>query len=109
MTHPGTRVHGSTIDDETRCAHYSGPTDVIAIKFYCCGAYYPCHLCHEENAGHPATQWPVTMRDTPAVLCGVCGDELTIARYLGVTGCPTCDAPFNPGCALHKHFYFEGP
>lgn len=103
------KVYGSILDDETRCMHYSGPTDVIAIKFRCCGRYYPCHLCHEESAGHPATQWPVTEHEARAVLCGVCGDELTIARYLEVSGCPGCGAQFNPGCALHKHFYFEGP
>ena len=103
------KVYGSIVDDETRCAHYSGPTDVIAIKFRCCGDYYPCHLCHEESAGHPATQWLVTERDAHAVLCGVCDNELTIDRYLEVTGCPACGAQFNPGCALHKHYYFEGP
>ena len=103
------KVYGSTVDDETRCVHYSGPTDVIAIKFRCCSQYYPCHLCHEESAGHPATQWPAGERDAHAVLCGVCGSELSIARYLEVSGCPSCGAQFNPGCALHKHFYFEGP
>ena len=102
------KVYGSTVDDQTRCIHYSGPTDVIAIRFHCCDRYYPCHLCHEESAGHPATQWPFEERDVHAVLCGVCGGELTIAAYLKVFGCPDCGSPFNPGCALHKHLYFEG-
>jgi uncharacterized CHY-type Zn-finger protein len=29
----GVVVLGKTVDDHTRCVHYRGPTDVIAIKF----------------------------------------------------------------------------
>ena len=101
------RVLGSTVDDQTRCVHYRGPTDVIAIKFSCCGEYYPCHRCHAESAGHPATLWPVDARGERALLCGVCGTELTIDEYFAVTGCPACGAEFNEGCALHRHFYFD--
>ena len=99
-------VLGQTVDDETRCIHYHSALDVIAIKFACCGEYYPCHLCHEEAAGHPARVWPVSDRDEPAVLCGVCDAELTITEYLGVDACPRCAAEFNPGCRLHSHLYF---
>ncbi|MDR6971552.1 CHY zinc finger protein [Leifsonia shinshuensis] len=101
------RVLGPVVDDETRCIHYRSPLDVIAIRFACCGEYYPCHLCHAEAAGHPAEQWPRESRDREAVLCGVCGSELTIAEYLRVDACPHCAAPFNPGCRLHTHLYFE--
>ncbi len=105
MTRP--RVLGPVVDDETRCIHYRSPLDVVAIRFACCGEYYPCHLCHAEAADHPARQWPIGDRDREAVLCGVCGSELTIAAYLAADSCPRCRAPFNPGCHLHTHLYFE--
>jgi uncharacterized CHY-type Zn-finger protein len=100
-------VLGRPVDEQTRCVHYRTALDVIAIKFWCCRAYYPCHLCHEETAGHPAAQWPVEEQDAEAVLCGVCGHELSVREYLAVDGCPRCAARFNPGCALHAHLYFE--
>jgi uncharacterized CHY-type Zn-finger protein len=101
------RVLGPVVDDETRCIHYRSALDVVAIRFACCGEYYPCHLCHQEAADHPARPWPLAERDREAVLCGVCGGELTIAEYLGVEACPRCGAAFNPGCHLHTHLYFE--
>jgi uncharacterized CHY-type Zn-finger protein len=100
-------VLGPVVDDETRCIHYRSPLDIVAMRFACCGEYYPCHLCHEGTAGHPARQWPVSARGERAVLCGVCGHELTIAEYLQADSCPVCDAAFNPGCRLHTHLYFE--
>ena len=100
-------VLGPTVDDETRCVHYRTPLDVVAIRFACCGEFYPCHLCHAEAADHPAQQWPLSARGERAILCGVCGHVLTIAEYLEASGCPACAAPFNPGCALHAHLYFE--
>ncbi|MET4638593.1 CHY zinc finger protein [Mycetocola sp. 2940] len=102
----GIPVLGRVVDDETRCVHYSTPEDVIAIRFRCCGDYYPCHLCHEETAGHPAEQWPLDERERLAVLCGVCRNELSIASYLTVSACPSCNSTFNPGCRLHTHLYF---
>lgn len=92
----------------TRCVHYRGATDIIAIRFACCGDHYPCHLCHEESAGHAAAQWAVDQHDTKAILCGACGHELTIAEYLVVAACPACAAPFNERCALHREHYFQG-
>ncbi|WP_223691987.1 CHY zinc finger protein [Leifsonia poae] len=103
----GMRIHGRPVDDQTRCVHYATELDVVAIRFRCCGDYYPCHLCHEECAGHPAEQWPLAERDRLAVLCGVCSTELSIAGYLETTGCPACGADFNPGCRLHTGLYFE--
>lgn len=99
-------VRGLTVDGQTRCVHYGSELDVIAIRFACCDVYYPCHLCHAEEAGHASRPWPASSRDELAVLCGVCGTELTIAEYLGVQRCPSCDAAFNPGCALHHPLYF---
>lgn len=100
-------VLGPVVDAQTRCVHYRSPLDVIALRFACCGSYYPCHLCHEEAAGHPSRTWPASARDELAVLCGVCSAELTIAEYRRSDGCPACSAPFNPGCALHEHLYFD--
>jgi uncharacterized CHY-type Zn-finger protein len=99
---PETRpeVYGPIVDDQTRCIHY-------ATELACCDRYYPCHLCHAASETHPPTVWPRSSRDQRAVLCGVCGSELTIAAYLAVDGCPGCGAAFNPGCRLHSHLYFE--
>ncbi|RFA12384.1 hypothetical protein B7R22_16450 [Subtercola boreus] len=102
----GPRVLGATVDAQTRCIHYHSELDVIAIRFACCGDYYPCHLCHAESAGHEARVWPVARQDALAVLCGVCLAELSIADYLGVDACPHCAAAFNPGCRLHAYLYF---
>jgi uncharacterized CHY-type Zn-finger protein len=101
-------VLGQTIDAQARCVHYGTELDVIAIRFHCCGEYYPCHLCHDEVSGqHPAVPWPAAQHEALAVLCGVCSTELRIAEYLGVDRCPHCDAAFNPGCKLHADLYFE--
>ncbi len=98
------RVLGPTVDDQTRCIHYRTALDVIAIRFACCGEYYPCHA---ETADHPARQWPVAERAEFAVLCGVCDATLTITDYLEADACPACGAAFNPGCKLHTELYFE--
>jgi uncharacterized CHY-type Zn-finger protein len=102
----GAAVYGLPVDAETRCVHYHGETDVIAIRFRCCGRFYPCHACHEAVADHPSTVWGVDERAAHALLCGVCGGELSIERYLDVEACPNCGAEFNPGCRLHRHLYF---
>ncbi|MGN8026832.1 CHY zinc finger protein [Microbacterium sp. 22242] len=99
-------VRGRVVDEQTRCVHYRTELDIVAIRFACCGEYYPCHLCHEETAGHAAQRWPGDARATKAVLCGACGAELSIAEYVATTSCPCCSAAFNPGCALHEHLYF---
>lgn len=99
-------VLGPTVDGQTRCVHYHGPTDVIAIKFACCGTYYPCFECHRETAGHPARTWPADRHAEPAILCGVCSTELSIATYQSVAACPHCAAPFNERCRLHWPLYF---
>lgn len=103
-----TKVYGRIIDDQTRCAHWSGPTDVIAIRFKCCDRYYPCFDCHAEAETHTPIRWPREEFTRPGVLCGVCRTELTIAGYLASDfTCPECGAAFNPGCALHYELYFD--
>jgi uncharacterized CHY-type Zn-finger protein len=102
------RILGQVVDDQTRCAHYRTELDIVAIRFFCCREYYPCHLCHAEVPGqHPAQPWPVAEQDSLAVLCGACRRELGIGAYLAADACPHCRAPFNPGCKLHSDLYFE--
>ncbi|HWD49230.1 MAG TPA: CHY zinc finger protein [Rhizomicrobium sp.] len=106
MTRP--IVCGVDVDSETRCKHWHSPRDIIAIRMKCCGAYYACKDCHDQLAGHAPQVWPKSEWDTKGVLCGACGSELSIAAYLGCDSrCPACAADFNPGCAIHHHFYFE--
>ena len=101
-------VHGIDLDGETRCTHWHSPRDIVAIRMKCCGEYYACKDCHDALADHPPQMWPLSERDTKAVLCGACGQELTIRQYMeSGTCCPNCAAEFNPGCASHHHFYFE--
>lgn len=99
-------VRGPLFGEQTRCVHYHGERDVIAIRFRCCDRHSPCIRCHETLADHPVGRWAASERDAPAVLCGVCTQELTIAEYLPASACPRCGAGFNPGCRLHHHLYF---
>jgi uncharacterized CHY-type Zn-finger protein len=102
-------VYGNPIDAQTRCVHYRTSKDVIAIKFNCCGRYYPCFSCHQECADHPAAVWPEDQWQERAILCGVCRTELTISDYRSSTHCPSCSAEFNEGCRNHAHLYFAVP
>lgn len=101
-------VKGKPIDEQTRCVHYHSPLDIIALKFRCCGSYYPCFYCHEETTDHLPQRWRSEDAEEKAILCGACQTELTIAQYRnsGYT-CPACSAVFNPGCHKHDHLYFE--
>ena len=101
------RVRGAAVDDETRCVHYRGPLDIVAIRFHCCDEFYPCFRCHADAADHAASAWPRERFDDRAVLCGVCRTTLTITAYLAADGCPSCAAPFNPGGRFHHDLYFE--
>jgi len=104
----GHEVKGNDVDKETRCLHYHSEMDRIAIKFTCCDTYYPCFKCHEEQGCKSPRVWPLEQFNQKAVLCGFCGNELTINEYLSCnSACPTCKSSFNPGCNLHKHLYFE--
>ena len=94
------------VDLENRCEHYALPLDIVAIKFPCCGEYYPCYECHENLADHKAERWK--RFDVPAILCGVCKSELLIEEYLcGDFSCPHCQSLFNPGCKNHFALYFD--
>jgi uncharacterized CHY-type Zn-finger protein len=101
-------VRGVDLDAQTRCAHWRSPRDIIAIRMKCCGEYYACSDCHDALTGHAAEVWPQSEFAEKAVLCGVCGTELSIRAYLDCAdACPACGAGFNPGCRHHHHLYFE--
>lgn len=111
MNVSGHEVRGVGVDEQTRCAHYDTDRDVVAIRFPCCDAFYPCFRCHEAVADHPATRWPADSREAGAVLCGRCGITHAIGAYLALDpetpACPACGAAFNPGCADHHDRYVE--
>jgi uncharacterized CHY-type Zn-finger protein len=100
-------VHGRTVDAQTRCVHYHSPLDIVAIRFFCCGKYYPCYQCHNEAEDHIPQVWPRHRFHERAILCGVCRTELSIERYRAADRCPECGSVFNPGCASHAHLYFD--
>ena len=101
-------IYGVDVDAETRCAHWHSPLDMIAIEFKCCRRWYPCFDCHSAMADHDAVAWPRSEFSAKAILCGGCGDQLSIDEYLACGNkCPECDAAFNPGCAKHYGLYFE--
>lgn len=104
----GVEVGGINVDFETRCAHYHSKVDIIAIKFKCCERWFSCFECHAEMTKHAPQVWNFDEYATPAVLCGACGQQLTITDYLeSASICPQCRRTFNPGCARHYHLYFE--
>ncbi len=103
----GEEITGISIDPQTRCSHYNTDLDIIAIKFKCCGRWFPCYECHQRCAGHSVETWPDVEWNEAAILCGACGHKQTIIDYLnGNSTCPACGAKFNPGCAKHSHLYF---
>jgi len=100
-------VCGVDVDTETRCAHYDTALDVVALRFPCCEAYYPCFRCHEAVTDHEPARVPRERFDEPAVRCGVCETTLSVRVYLDCEdSCPTCGASFNPGCRRHRDRYF---
>ncbi len=110
LTDPPADVRGVDLDRESRCAHYHGANDIVAIRMRCCGAYYACYECHEALAGHRADRWPPEEWHTRAVRCGACRQQLSIRDYFASGfACPACGAPFNPGCRNHYPLYFVIP
>lgn len=104
----GIEVKGNNVDSQTQCAHYHKKVDIIAIKFKCCGEWFPCFKCHNENSDHQPEVWKDDELDEKAILCGVCGYQLKIEEYLNCDSiCPKCRSAFNPNCANHYDLYFE--
>lgn len=103
-------IAGETVDESTRCVHYDGPGDVVAIRCYCCTTWYPCHRCHDEAEDHDLQPWPTDRFQARAVHCGACGSTLTIQDYLDAgAACPVCETAWNPGCEEHHPLYFDLP
>lgn len=48
----GERVYGLDVDEETRCVHWHGPTDIVALRMHCCRRWFPCYECHQAVADH---------------------------------------------------------
>ncbi len=108
--HPisGARFYGLGIDGETRCEHYHSSQDVIAIRFKCCDMFFACSACHQALSSHSPIRWSTAEWGASAILCGCCGEILTIGEYLDSNfQCPICQAHFNPGCRNHYDHYFE--
>ncbi|MGC1452608.1 MAG: CHY zinc finger protein [Candidatus Sulfotelmatobacter sp.] len=103
-------VRGVNLDPQTRCEHYHGPTDIIAIRMKCCGVYYACEDCHAAMAEHEITLWPENEWDQESILCDACGATLTILQYMqSEFRCPSCGAQFKTACRNHYHLYFDVP
>jgi uncharacterized CHY-type Zn-finger protein len=103
----GLEINGVDVDPETRCTHYHGASDIVALKFKCCGRWFPCHRCHEEIADHAAGFWTAEEFDELVVLCGGCGRCMSAREYFRCASiCPSCGRSFNPACAEHVHYYF---
>lgn len=106
------KIKGKIVDSETRCEHWNGVNDIIALKLKCCPEYYyPCIQCHNELTTHPVQKFDLTVNsDIKCIMCGHCGKELTFKEYLSFSNplsCPCCKHPFNENCRLHYHYYFE--
>lgn len=100
-------LRGVDVGGETRCTHYDTALDVVALRFPCCGAYYPCFRCHAAVTDHESARVPREQFDEAAVLCGVCEGTLSVRAYLDCDdSCPACGASFNPGCRRHRDRYF---
>ena len=110
MSRNAPQVLGIELDEQTRCVHYHGAADIVAIQMKCCGEFYACKDCHMALADHGIAVWPPSEWDRQAILCGACRATLSISAYLGCNSrCPHCHAPFNPACRNHHHFYFAVP
>ncbi|CDO96523.1 unnamed protein product [Kluyveromyces dobzhanskii CBS 2104] len=103
---PSPQLFGRLVDDQSRCEHWHGPLDVIALRFKCCNKYYACHQCHQELESHTPIRYSITEKSVPLIACGVCRLEMSFADYSRTLQCPKCSSQFNPGCKLHYDMYF---
>jgi uncharacterized CHY-type Zn-finger protein len=99
-------VRGAVVDGRSRCVHYRSELDVVALRFRCCGDWYPCVHCHDETVSHAREVWEPGSTDEHAALCGACGTTMSISQYRRSAACPACGAGFNPGCERHHALYF---
>lgn len=102
------QVFGSIYDNETRCTHWHTDKDIIALKFACCGKYWPCYQCHNSCMEGPLRKYAVVESAVKVVLCGSCAEEMTFQEYIDCDyACKKCHGEFNPGCKLHYGIYFD--
>ena len=102
-------VYGIAIDERTGCHHYRSARDIIAIRLKCCNRFYGCVHCHDATTDHQRRLWTAEEFNEAAILCGACGQTLSITAYLNSAyQCPYCKADFNPKCRHHYPYYFEG-
>ena len=101
------KAYGKLVDEETRCIHYHGKNDIIALQCYKCKKYYACYKCHDGIESHPFSPYPISLSDDFPILCGVCKNLLTYQEYHNHTNCPYCLSDFNPGCQNHHDYYFK--
>ena len=106
-------IKGKAVDDNTRCIHWHSSLDVIALKLKCCGQYHCCISCHDELAFHAVQRYNIDEEpDRKVIVCGCCKHEMSFQEYKSCDrdstfACAQCKAPFNPGCKLHYHLYFD--
>ena len=86
-------VYGQLVDDETRCVHYRGEKDIIALKCAKCLKFYPCYQCHNEAEDHNFEPCLASQFDEHTIFCGHCKQTLSIETYLSVDACPHCHHP----------------
>lgn len=98
--------YGDLVDSQSRCRHYHGERDILALKCFSCQKYYACYHCHDECEEHGFKAYPLALHDK-VVLCGVCKSGLTFEEYQVSLSCPTCHSEFNPSCQAHYDIYFE--
>ncbi|WP_293949104.1 CHY zinc finger protein [uncultured Weissella sp.] len=98
------KIYGELVDSDLRCVHWHSKLDVIANRCETCGKLYACYQCHNNTENHAFGRYNQRSNQL-IVMCGVCGHQMTYARYDEINQCDQCETPFNPGCSLHKHLY----
>ena len=102
-------ITGVQADDAGRCAHWNGPSDVVAFRFPCCDTWWACRNCHDAQAGHAAAPIPRQVQHArSSVLCGACYTRFHAHAYLArrEEACEACGHAWNPACRGHEGRYF---
>lgn len=97
-------IFGIDLDSQSRCVHYHGSNDIVALKCQACQKYYACYHCHDEMEGHAFMATDAS--EAFPVICGACHSFLSKKEY-DLKICPNCQNPFNPECAKHSSIYFN--
>lgn len=102
-------MKGLEVDSKSRCKHWHSEVDIVSLRFPKDEVFYPCYECYEAIHQKLPPKWKKENFDEAlAILCGNCGTAMHVSTYLNAANtCPTCQHPFNPGCAKHYPYYFE--